>query len=150
MGINEELCLGNLSHEGKDDFVLNIYQRIFGYPTVVARALLLGCDEIDYKAIFKALKDGKFAKEAVEEIVERACGGENIDDLIQNFSTEVDVDAVIDKIIKEKKELIEERGEMAFKPLMGLVMKELRGKVDGKIIAEKLKVALKEHLEKNK
>ena len=148
LGINEELAW-QLIHEGKDN-LFEYLSKNFGYPTVVARALILGCDEIDYKAIFKALKDGKFAKEAVEEIVERACSGENIDNLIQNFSTNVDVDAVIDKIIKEKKELIEERGEMAFKPLMGLVMKELRGKVDGKIIAEKLKVALKEHLEKNK
>ena len=148
LGINEELAW-QLIHEGKDD-LFEYLSKNFGYPTVVARALILGCDEIDYKAIFKALKDGKFAKEAVEEIVERACSGENIDNLIQNFSTNVDVDVVIDKIIKEKKELIEERGEMAFKPLMGLVMKELRGKVDGKIIAEKLKVALKEHLEKNK
>ena len=145
LGINEELAW-QLIHEGKDD-LFEYLSKNFGYPTVVARALLLGCDEIDYKAIFKALKDGKFAKEAVEEIVERACGGENIDNLIQNFSTNVDVDAVIDKIIKEKKELIEERREMAFKPLMGLVMKELRGKVDGKIIAEKLKVALKKYVE---
>jgi len=141
LGINEELAW-QLIHDGKDDLFEEL-SKSFGYPTVVARALLLGCDEINYEIIFRALKDGKFAKEAVDEIVERACNGEDINTLIQNFSSSVDVDAIIDKIIQEKKELIEERGEMAFKPLMGLVMKELRGKVDGKIIAEKLRSKIK-------
>jgi len=148
LGINDELAW-QLIHDGKDDLFEEL-SKSFGYPTVVARALLLGCDEINYEIIFKALKDGKFAKEAVDEIVERACNGEDINTLIQNFSSSVDVDAIIDKIIQEKKELIEERGEMAFKPLMGLVMKELRGKVDGKIIAGKLKIALKEYMKRNK
>ena len=148
LGINEELAW-QLIHDGKDDAFEHLSKN-FGYPTVIARALIIGCDDIDYDIIFKALKEGKFAKEAVEEIVERACNGENINALIQSYSSSVDVDTVIDRIIQEKKELIEERGEMAFKPLMGLVMKELRGKVDGKVIAEKLKIALKEYMEKNK
>ena len=148
LGINEELAW-QLIHEGKDD-LFEYLSKNFGYPTVVARALIIGCNDIDYDIIFKALKEGKFAKEAVEEIVERACNGENINALVQSYSSSVDVDTVIDRIIQEKKELIEERGEMAFKPLMGLVMKELRGKVDGKVIAEKLKIAVKEYMEKNK
>ncbi len=148
LGINEELAW-QLIHEGKDE-MFEYLSKNFGYPTVIARALILGCDDINYDIIFKALKEGKFAKEAVEEIVERACNGENIATLIQSYSSSVDVYTVIDRIIQEKKELIEERGEMAFKPLMGLVMKELRGKVDGKVIAEKLKIALKEYVKKNK
>ena len=44
--------------------------------------------------------------------------------------------------MKEKIDLIRQRREHAFKPLMGVVMKELRGKVDGKIVAEKLKAAI--------
>ena len=50
-------------------------------------------------------------------------------------------------MVREKEKFIKERGEHAFKPLMGVVMKEFRGKVDGKVIAEKLKRAITEIIE---
>ncbi len=55
-----------------------------------------------------------------------------------------DVDAVIEEVLAENASLVEERGERAFKPLMGEVMKKLRGRVSGRIVAEKLKKKLKE------
>ncbi len=145
MGINEELAW-QIIHSGMDDVFEDIVNK-YGYPTIVARALINGCDYIDYHRIFASLYSGKFAKEAVDEIVERACNGEDLSLLLSQFSQEIDVDAVIAKVVEDKRELIEERGERAFKPLMGLVMKELRGKVDGKVISEKLKKALEKTLE---
>jgi glutamyl-tRNA(Gln) amidotransferase subunit E len=41
----------------------------------------------------------------------------------------------IRKLVAEKADLVREKGEGAHGPLMGLAMKELRGKVDGKVIA---------------
>ncbi len=140
MGINEELAW-QLVHSGMDDVFEGITKN-FGYPTIVARALINGCDNLDYRAIFSALSQGKFAKEAVDEIVMRACNGEKLEKIIGEFSSSVNVDEVIVKIIEDKRDLIEERGMAAFKPLMGLVMKELRGKVDGKVVSEKLKKAI--------
>jgi len=146
LGINEELAW-QIIHEGMDDIFEEIVKR-YGYPTIAARAIINGCPEIDYIKIFSALSAGKFAKEAVDEIVERSCNGENLDGLISQYSQEINVDEIIERIVEEKRDLIEERGERAFKPLMGLAMKELRGKVDGKIISEKLRKKIDEILGK--
>jgi len=146
MGINEELAW-QIIHEGMDDIFEEIVKR-YGYPTIAARAIINGCENIDYMKIFDALNSGMFAKEAVDEIVQRVCNGENLDTVISLFSEKIDVDAVITRIIEDKKELIKEKGDRAFKPLMGLVMKELRGKVDGEVVAKKLRDKIKEVLEK--
>ncbi len=146
LGINEELAW-QIIHEDRDDLFESIVKK-FGYPTVVARALINGCDNVDYARIFSALAEGKFAKEAIDEIVERACNGEDLQALIESFSSRVDVDSIIEKIVREKEQLIEERGMGAFKPLMGLVMKELRGRVDGRVVSERLRSRLEEYLKK--
>ena len=48
------------------------------------------------------------------------------------------------KLVAKNKALIEERGaESAIKPLMGDVMKEVRGKFQGKIIMDAIREELK-------
>jgi hypothetical protein len=47
-----------------------------------------------------------------------------------------EVDEIIDNIVKQAEPLLKEKGERAFSPLMGEVMKVLRGKVDGKVARE--------------
>ena len=49
-----------------------------------------------------------------------------------------------DKGLPEIKKLIQEKGERAIQPLMGLVMKEVRGKADGKLVMEILKKTVNE------
>ncbi len=152
--VNELISLGiskqdavQIVHTGMD----NVFEKItkeYGYPTIVARAIINGCETINYEKIFKNLNEGKFAKEAVDDIVLRACNGENVDKIIEEYGSAGDVDEIISKIVEDKKELIEERGMSAFKPLMGLAMKELRGKVDGKVVSEKLKEKIRKKLGK--
>ncbi|RLI83603.1 hypothetical protein DRP07_03190, partial [Archaeoglobales archaeon] len=50
-------------------------------------------------------------------------------------------------LLLEKKDFIADKREKSFKPLMGLVMKEFRGKVDGKVIAELLQNKIREFVE---
>jgi glutamyl-tRNA(Gln) amidotransferase subunit E len=50
----------------------------------------------------------------------------------------------IELIVRDKIELVRAQGERAFKPLMGIVMKELRGKADGKLISKLLKEKMEE------
>jgi glutamyl-tRNA(Gln) amidotransferase subunit E len=57
-----------------------------------------------------------------------------------------DVRAVCDRIVKSREKFIRERGESSMGPLMGIVMKELRGKVDGKIISDILSERIKQLL----
>lgn len=42
---------------------------------------------------------------------------------------------IVKRIVSEKKEFVKERGTNALGPLMGSVMKELRGKADGKLLS---------------
>ncbi len=144
LGINREIAW-QILHHGLDDLFEEIVKK-YGHATIVARALLNGCENIDYDGVFHALHEGKFSKEAVDDVVNRLCNGEDWNSILSSFSRNVDVDEVIKRVIEEKRELIEVRGLDAFKPLMGVIMKELRGKVDGKVISEKLRKALKERL----
>ena len=49
----------------------------------------------------------------------------------------------INEILAKNEDLIKDKGDRAFKPLMGEVMKVLgRGSIDGKIISERLKEGL--------
>ncbi|MET1123942.1 MAG: Glu-tRNA(Gln) amidotransferase subunit GatE [Archaeoglobaceae archaeon] len=98
--------------------------------------------EKQFRKVLQMIADGKLAKEGAEDALRTLA--ENPEAEI--VSEEIDVDAVVERIVEEKRELIEKRGESAFKPLMGLVMKELRGKVDGKVVAEKLMKKIKELL----
>ncbi len=147
LGINEELAW-QILHRDMDDIFEEIVKR-YGYPTVVARAIINGCNDIDYEAIFKYLSQGRFSKEMVDDIVSRMCSGEKIEDILNSLGTVEDVDSIISRIVEEKIELVRERGEGAFKPLMGLVMKELRGKVDGKVVSEKLRKKIKEVMDRD-
>jgi glutamyl-tRNA(Gln) amidotransferase subunit E len=145
LGINEELAW-QILHRDMDDEFERIVKK-YGFPTIVARAMTSGCTEIDYEAIFKNLSEGKFSKEMVDEIVTRMCSGESMEDILKSVDTDIDVDGIISRIVEEKRDFVKERGMGAFKPLMGLVMKELRGKVDGKVVSDKLREKIKEVME---
>ncbi len=141
-GISEQDAW-QILHMGMEDVYEDCVKK-YGYPTIVARAIINGCSEIDYDAIFKSLNEGKFAKEAVDDIIKRLCSGEAFDEILEIYGGKVDIDKIIGRIISEKIDLIKERRMNAFKPLMGIIMKEVRGKVDGKIVSEKLKKKIDE------
>ena len=52
---------------------------------------------------------------------------------------EADVEKAVQAIVAGKADLVRSKGERAAAPLMGLVMKELRGKADGAIVSAILK-----------
>jgi glutamyl-tRNA(Gln) amidotransferase subunit E len=53
-----------------------------------------------------------------------------------------EVENFIKKLVREKEAFIKEKGPGALGPLMGIVMKEYRGTVDGKILSQMLKKEL--------
>ncbi len=145
LGINEGLAWQILHRDMDEEFERIV--KNYGFPTIVARAMTSGCGEIDYEVIFKNLSEGKFSKEMVDEIVTRMCSGESLESILESVDTNIDVDSVISRVVEEKRDFVKERGMGAFKPLMGLVMKELRGKVDGKVVSDKLRAKIEEVLE---
>ena len=93
------------------------------------------------------IAEQKIAKEGAEEALKILCS-EKLDkeELASRIGGGEDLDRFIERLIQEKRDFVAEKGEHAFKPLMGLVMKEFRGKVDGKVVAEKLRSALNKSL----
>ena len=53
------------------------------------------------------------------------------------------LEKIIDEIIQDKKELIIEKRENAFKIIMCIVMQKVRGKIDGKEVSEIIKEKMK-------
>jgi len=130
-------------------------------PTITARVLHIipselkkeGLDteilnEKHFRIVLELIEEGKIAKEGAEEALKILCQNPlaTKEEIAEQMGKAEDLDAFIAKLVEEKKDFIMERGEHAFKPLMGLVMKEFRGKVDGKVIAGKLKNVIGEVL----
>ena len=98
--------------------------------------------EADYLAILSAIETGRAAKEAVPDILGATASGMTTDQAIAALGSSVTSDEltrIIRRIIDERKEFVAEKGVGAFGPLMGLVMQEVRGKVDGKVVSEALR-----------
>ncbi len=103
--------------------------------------------------IFKNLSANAFGKEAVPDVLKFLANKPEIEvaKAIEEIGLSVNMDEVkqlIEDIVNAKKEFIQEKGAHAVGPLMGVVMNELRGKVDGEIInrmvADKVKEVLEE------
>ena len=87
--------------------------------------------------VFMKLNDGSITKESVENVLERMHDGETLDEIIDNLNTgDVPIDDLIKRIIEDNKEMVENLKDRAIKPLMGIAMKELRGKTSGQIVHE--------------
>ncbi len=101
--------------------------------------------ENQIKILFDFLKDEKFAKEAIPDIlvwlsehpdqaIAQAIDALNLGRLSQN-----QLALIIKQIVEVHSNLIDEKGEHAIGPLMGVVMKEVRGRADGKLVNDLLK-----------
>ncbi len=108
----------------------------------------IGDDKVEQ--VFKELSMGKLAKEAIPDILaflaknESATVGQTTEKLgLQGISTE-ELGKVIEQTIKKNMPLIRDRKMEALSALMGDVMKQLRGRVDGKMVNENLRRKLEE------
>lgn len=103
-----------------------------------------------FREIFRCVGSGEITKEALADVffwlsknegksVKEAVVGLGL----KTVSTE-QLRATVDKVIVGNKSLIKERGEASFSVLMGIIMKDLRGKVDAGQVSKVLKERLKE------
>ncbi|HJJ35967.1 MAG TPA: Glu-tRNA(Gln) amidotransferase subunit GatE [Methanocorpusculum sp.] len=92
-------------------------------------------------AVMKAVEGGSAAKEAVLEILTACAKGMSVKDAIAKvapaFSRE-ELGILVKAIVTDRADFIKERGKAALGPVMGVVMKEVRGRIDGKIVSEVL------------
>ncbi len=135
-------------------------------PTIIASVLVevparLSREGIDtsritpaaVKNLLERIERGSIAKEASVEILRMVGRGEaeDIQDAVAKLGLVAlpreEMVAIIDKIIAANAAMIAEKGERAFSPLMGEVMKALRGKVDGALLSDLLRKRLSESTE---
>ena len=146
----------------------NIIGKIKTNPTFVASILCSTITNLERKGLdsdllknedifklFELLEKGEIAKESIEIIFENIMSkkSKSIEEAMKNASiesiNEEDLDKIIKDIVDKNQEIIKNQKERAMGPLMGIVMKELRGKASGEIINKLLSKNIKEKLENN-
>jgi glutamyl-tRNA(Gln) amidotransferase subunit E len=104
--------------------------------------------------IFRLVAENQMAKEAIPDVIASLAEDPEADikEIVEKLGLsafgESDIVKIVRTIFKEREKFIRERGPNAEKPLMGLVMKEVRGRADGKIVNQILRRELEKFLEK--
>jgi len=101
---------------------------------------------------FQLLEQGKIAKETIEIIFEEIMGGnsDTIEEALKNTSIEAvnesDLEKIIETIVEKNEDIVKNQKERSIGPLMGIAMKELRGKASGEMINKLLLKNIKKKL----
>ena len=102
------------------------------------------------RELFHLIDAEKTAKEAIPDVItwlskhEGATPKEAVENLGLTMISPRELEAMIGKLIKENRSLIEERRMGALGPLMGMIMKRVRGRVKAELVSETLKRKLEE------
>jgi len=148
-----------LVQEGMDE-LFELIAREFGEPRLVATVLLYTFSELRRESLdvdgipvdrlrelFSLLKAGRFAKEAVPEVLREMAGrgvraSEALSSLGVKGMNREELETIVDAVLDESEDMIRARGETAEKALMGRVMERVRGRADGKLVSEVLHARL--------
>ena len=111
-------------------------------------------ERLPKESIFQALmavQQKKLAKEGLEEALgiwseNPQLRLENLIELRGETVSNQSLDQAVEKVLREHAPLVKEKGLNAVGPLMGVLMKEFRGKIDGKEISSALEKALKKRV----
>lgn len=152
--LNEEQIHQLLSSGYEDDFEKYV-SRYPGLENVILRTYIntiaelqkegidiQTIDETTLITVLSALQEGKFAKEAAPQIIQYLCvhPTASLEEAILSCgftpASQEEIIQVIHTIITERKDFVKQRGTNAVGPLMGVVMKQLRGKADGQLISK--------------
>ena len=101
---------------------------------------------------FELLGEEKINKESIEIIFEQIMSkkADNVLQALEKASitqlTDEELDKILDDIIQKNMNKVKEEQSRALSGLMGIAMKEVRGKASGKIINEKLKAKIQNFL----
>jgi glutamyl-tRNA(Gln) amidotransferase subunit E len=100
-------------------------------------------------AIFNGVGSGELVKEAVADVFVWLSKNEGkklqdaVDALGLKMFSKAELTELIDRVIAENKKSVTEMGQKAFGMLMGVVMKEVRGKADPSVVTALLRERLK-------
>ena len=105
------------------------------------------------KEVFKLVDEGKISKEGVPAILEKILRGEakNPKEAAEQLGltplSEEEVKRKVVELVERNRQLIKSKGHGAFSALMGELMRDLRGRVDGKKLSLLLQEEVKQVVE---
>ena len=165
----EERMIKNLIFTGKLDLFNRLVIIYTKNPSLIFTTLLettkalrregKNVDNItdkDFIDIFTLLKNGDISKEAIEELMSLKADSSKLS--IENIKKKLKIETISKedlqkltlKVVNENLEMIKEKEMRAKGPLMGEIMKQVRGKIDGSIVSKELDTILKKKLEELK
>jgi glutamyl-tRNA(Gln) amidotransferase subunit E len=115
-----------------------------------------GLSNTTLKEVFKLVDEGKISKEGVPAILEKILRGEarNPKEAAEQLGltpvSEEEVKRRVVELVERNRQLIMSRGQGAFSALMGELMRDLRGRVDGKKLSLLLQEEVKRVVEETK
>jgi glutamyl-tRNA(Gln) amidotransferase subunit E len=101
------------------------------------------------RELFRSLGAGELTKEALADVFVWLSKneGKSVQQALEGLGLKImsgeELEKYVDKVIGENRKLIQERGEAGFGVLMGLLMKDLRGKVDASVVSSLLREKLR-------
>ncbi|MEM1745760.1 MAG: Glu-tRNA(Gln) amidotransferase subunit GatE [Candidatus Nezhaarchaeales archaeon] len=102
-------------------------------------------DESKLLELFRIVGQGLIAKEAIPEVLKAMAENPNapVVEVVEKLGFKAvsldEVRSLVDRVIEENAAFIKDKGEKAFKLVMGKVMSILRGKIDGKLVSDIVK-----------
>ena len=102
--------------------------------------------------IFQLVGSGELAKEAIPNVFSWLSANEekSVPDTLEALGlrmlTQEALERLIDRVISENPKVVDQMGQKAFGALMGVVMKEVRGKADAGLVSKLLRERLKQRL----
>jgi glutamyl-tRNA(Gln) amidotransferase subunit E len=106
--------------------------------------------ESQIKEIFKCISSGELTKEALQDVViwlskhEGQSPRKAIENLGLKTLSREELEGIINNAISCNKDLIEKSGEKAFGSIMGMVMREVRGRAKAELVSELIKKKLEQ------
>jgi glutamyl-tRNA(Gln) amidotransferase subunit E len=103
--------------------------------------------------LFKLIEHKKMSSEAIPTVLKYLANNPNcsLEEVLLatdlTVASKTEIEETIRKVVRDREEFIRAQGERSVGGLMGLVMKELGGKADGKIVKELLTDAVKKMLD---
>ena len=165
----EERMIKDLIFNGKLDLfdeIITIYPKnpslIFTTLLETTKALrregknIENITDNDFVDIFTLLNNGEISKEAIEEFMKVKTESSELS--INEIKTKLKIETISKEDLKELTlkvvnaniKVVKEKETRAKGPLMGEIMKKVRGKIDGAIVSKELDIVLKEKLKELK
>jgi glutamyl-tRNA(Gln) amidotransferase subunit E len=133
------------------DKQFSVLNQKYDLPKLISRILLHTLPQLkeegknivnsDLEKVLELFEKGKIVKEGISNALIQSSNNEDIQ--INSGNIEKEVKEYIENLVEEKVEFIKERGMGAVGALMGPVMSEFKGKMDGgdinKLLMEKIK-----------